>query len=119
MTKPFVKTIIKIFPYTWAITQLPHPNKQRQGDEYKIGGDFQFPDIKLARAIADHASARIENVLLYRNRLQQAKMQTEMEMVKLIYGRFLKLQVIQMHMYGLVMVIVLLLGQYGELTLMM
>ena len=48
----------------------------------KSGGDFLFPDIKLARAIADYASARVENVLLYRNNLKQAKMHTEMEMAQ-------------------------------------
>ena len=58
----------------------------------KIDGDFLFPDIKLARAIADHASARIENVLLYRNRLQQAKMQTEMEMAQRVQKELLPQQ---------------------------
>ncbi len=58
----------------------------------KVGGDFLFPDIKLARAIADHASARIENVLLYRNKLQQAKMQTEMELAQRVQKELLPQQ---------------------------
>ncbi|MCP4424515.1 MAG: SpoIIE family protein phosphatase [Chloroflexi bacterium] len=48
----------------------------------KTEGDFLSPDIKLARAIADHAGARIENALLYRENLEQAKLQTEMELAQ-------------------------------------
>ena len=62
--------------------QLHDTTQAILGLENKIAGDFLFPDIKLARAIADHASARIENVLLYRKDLEQAKMQTEMELAQ-------------------------------------
>ena len=48
----------------------------------KINGDFLSPDIKLARAIAEHAGARIENALLYQENLEKTKLQTEMELAK-------------------------------------
>lgn len=48
----------------------------------ELSDDFLFPEIKLARAIADHASARIENVMLYRKDLEQAKMQTEIKLAQ-------------------------------------
>ncbi|MCB0018088.1 MAG: SpoIIE family protein phosphatase, partial [Anaerolineales bacterium] len=48
----------------------------------KIGGDFTSPNIKLARAIAEHAGARIENAILYQQQLDSARMQTEMELAQ-------------------------------------
>ena len=48
----------------------------------KIGGDFTSPNIKLARAIAEHAGARIENAILYQQQLDTARMQTEMELAQ-------------------------------------
>ncbi len=48
----------------------------------KIEGDFLSPDIKLARAIAEHAGAQIENALLYQKSLEQTKLQTEMELAQ-------------------------------------
>ena len=48
----------------------------------KIEGDFLSPDIKLARAIAEHAGAQIENALLYQKNLEQTKLQTEMELAQ-------------------------------------
>lgn len=46
----------------------------------KINGDFLSPDIKLTRAIAEQAGARIENSLLYQENLEKTKLQTEMEL---------------------------------------
>jgi sigma-B regulation protein RsbU (phosphoserine phosphatase) len=48
----------------------------------KTGSNITAPHIKLARAIAEHAGARIENVLLYEQNLQRARMQTEMELAQ-------------------------------------
>lgn len=49
----------------------------------KLGGDdFTSPDVKLAAAIAEHAGAQIENVVMYQANLEQARMQTEMELAK-------------------------------------
>lgn len=46
------------------------------------GGDFTSPDVKLAHAIAEHAGAQIENVIMYQANLEQARMQTEMELAQ-------------------------------------
>ncbi len=48
----------------------------------KLGGDFTSPDVKLARAIAEHAGAQIENVVMYQANLEQARLQTEMELAQ-------------------------------------
>lgn len=48
----------------------------------KENGDFMSPDIKLTRAIADQAGSRIESALLYQQNLEQAKLQTEMELAR-------------------------------------
>ncbi len=55
-------------------------------DSYRAGlflinkqdGIFNAPDVKLARAIADQAGAQIENVLLYQETLEQARLRTEL-----------------------------------------
>ncbi len=46
------------------------------------GRGFQTPDIKLARAIANQASAQIEKVLLYKETFDQAKIRAEMELAR-------------------------------------
>ncbi len=46
------------------------------------GGDFTSPDLKLAHAIAEHAGAQIENVIMYQANLEQARLQTEMELAQ-------------------------------------
>lgn len=46
------------------------------------GEGFQTPDIKLARAIANQASAQIEKVLLYKETFDQAKIRAEMELAR-------------------------------------
>lgn len=46
----------------------------------KINEEFLSPDIKLTRAIAEQAGARIENSLLYQENLEKTKLQTEMEL---------------------------------------
>jgi sigma-B regulation protein RsbU (phosphoserine phosphatase) len=48
----------------------------------KPGSDFTSPDIKLARAIGEHAGAQIENLLLYHEHLEQTRMQTEMRLAQ-------------------------------------
>jgi sigma-B regulation protein RsbU (phosphoserine phosphatase) len=45
-------------------------------------GGFSAPEIKLARAIADQASAQIERMLLYQEMFDQAKLRTEMELAR-------------------------------------
>jgi sigma-B regulation protein RsbU (phosphoserine phosphatase) len=48
----------------------------------KPAGDFNSPDIKLARAIGEHAGAQIENLLLYQEHLEQTRLQTEMRLAQ-------------------------------------
>lgn len=43
---------------------------------------FGSPDIKLARAIANQASAQIERMLLYQEMFDQAKLRTEMDLAR-------------------------------------
>jgi sigma-B regulation protein RsbU (phosphoserine phosphatase) len=45
-------------------------------------GGFTSPDLKLLEAVAAHAGAQIENVLLHQETLVQAKLQTEMDLAK-------------------------------------
>ncbi len=45
-------------------------------------GGFGTPDIKLAKAIADQASAQIERMLLYQEMFDQTKLRTEMELAR-------------------------------------
>lgn len=47
----------------------------------KTGG-FTSPDLKLVRAIVEQAGAQIENVLLHREALDQARMQAEMDLAR-------------------------------------
>ncbi len=51
--------------------------------------NFSSPDVKLARAIADHAGAQIENVLLHEEILARARLQTEMDLAKQVQLRLL------------------------------
>ena len=55
----------------------------------KPGGIFTSPDLKLVQAISEQAGAQIENVLLYQETLEQAKMQTEMDLAKRVQGLLL------------------------------
>jgi phosphoserine phosphatase RsbU/P len=55
----------------------------------KQGGDFTSPDMKLVQAIAEHAGARIENVLLYQDNLAQTRLQTEMELAHRVQSNLL------------------------------
>jgi sigma-B regulation protein RsbU (phosphoserine phosphatase) len=48
----------------------------------KDNGDFTSPDMKLARAIVEHAGAQIENLTLYQEHLEQTRMQTEMQLAQ-------------------------------------
>lgn len=45
-------------------------------------GGFSAPDLKLARAIAEHAGAQLEHALLHQERLAQARLNAEMEVAR-------------------------------------
>lgn len=53
------------------------------------GIPFHSPDLKLIRAICDHAGGQIENVLLYQETLAQARLQTELEMAQRVQAQML------------------------------
>jgi sigma-B regulation protein RsbU (phosphoserine phosphatase) len=55
----------------------------------KSNGDFTSPDLKLARALSDQAGAQIENVLLYQETLEQARLKAEMDLAADIQLRLL------------------------------
>lgn len=55
-------------------------------------GDFHSPDIKLVRAIAEQVGVQIENALLLHETLQQARLQTEMNL-----AREVQLQLLPQH----------------------
>ena len=55
----------------------------------KLDGPFTAPDLKLARAIAEHAGAQIEHALLYQESLAQERMQTEMQLARDVQTRLL------------------------------
>ena len=55
----------------------------------KMGGEFTSPDIKLARAVAEFAGAQIENVIMYQLNMEQAKLETEMDLAKRIQDHLL------------------------------
>ncbi|MCA9928422.1 MAG: SpoIIE family protein phosphatase [Anaerolineales bacterium] len=48
----------------------------------RLLGDFQSPDLKLIRAIAEQVGSQIENALLLHETLKQARLQTEMNLAK-------------------------------------
>lgn len=50
---------------------------------------FASPDTKLARAIAQHASVQIENALLQRERIAQARLETEMQLARQVQTNLL------------------------------
>jgi sigma-B regulation protein RsbU (phosphoserine phosphatase) len=50
---------------------------------------FASPDAKLARAIAEHASVQIENALLHRERIAQARLETEMQLARQVQTNLL------------------------------
>ncbi len=54
----------------------------------KAGG-FTAPDLKLVRAIAEQVGARIDNVLLHLENLEQARLQTEMRMAREVQFRLM------------------------------
>lgn len=55
----------------------------------KHGGDFTSPDLKLIRAICDQAGAQVENILLYQESIEQAKLKTELDLAAQIQHRLL------------------------------
>jgi sigma-B regulation protein RsbU (phosphoserine phosphatase) len=50
----------------------------------KVDGDFMSPDIKLTQTIAAYGAAQIENALLYQARIDQTKLQAEMDLARRI-----------------------------------
>jgi sigma-B regulation protein RsbU (phosphoserine phosphatase) len=56
---------------------------------YNKPDGFSSPAMKLARAIAEQAGARIENLLLFQESLARARMQTEMDMARRVQVRLL------------------------------
>jgi phosphoserine phosphatase RsbU/P len=55
----------------------------------KQGGDFTSPDLKLIRTIAEQAGAQIENLMLYQENLEQARLRTELDLAAGIQLRLL------------------------------
>jgi sigma-B regulation protein RsbU (phosphoserine phosphatase) len=49
---------------------------------FKKNAVFTAPDMKLVRAICDQIGGQIEHVLLYQQKLQQTRLQTEMQLAK-------------------------------------
>lgn len=50
---------------------------------------FASPDVKLASAIAEHAGVQIENALLHRERIAQARFETEMQLARRVQTNLL------------------------------
>lgn len=55
----------------------------------KIDGDFQAPDLKLFSTIAEPAAANLENAILHQEMLDQARIQTEMDLARQVQMRLL------------------------------
>lgn len=45
-------------------------------------GNFTMPDIKLAKAIAGHIGAQLENAMLHKESLERARLETEMDIAR-------------------------------------
>ncbi|KAB8142416.1 PP2C family protein-serine/threonine phosphatase [Chloroflexia bacterium SDU3-3] len=58
----------------------------------KIGASFTAPDVKLIHAIAQQSGAHIENVLLYQESVEQAKLQIEVELAQRVQLQLLPQQ---------------------------
>jgi sigma-B regulation protein RsbU (phosphoserine phosphatase) len=58
----------------------------------KPGSSFTAPNIKLARAIVEHASAHIEHVLLHLDAVEQTRLQTEVDLARRVQLRLLPQQ---------------------------
>lgn len=83
------------------LTMPPHienllfvPIKLRAGTRAGLGlwnktGGFASPELKLAQAIAEQAGVRIENFLLHQETLEQARLQTEMQLARQVQQRLL------------------------------
>jgi sigma-B regulation protein RsbU (phosphoserine phosphatase) len=50
---------------------------------------FASPDVKLARAISEHAAVQIENALLQQDRIAQTRLETEMQMARRVQTNLL------------------------------
>jgi sigma-B regulation protein RsbU (phosphoserine phosphatase) len=70
------------------------PIRIRGGIEAALGlvnkaGSFGAPELKLARAIAEQAGAQIEHALLHQERIEQARLHTEMDLARKVQLRLL------------------------------
>lgn len=67
------------------------PGKAHSGLGFvnSLQGLFDQPQMKLARTIADQAIARLENVLLHQELVNQARIQTELELARTVQLRLL------------------------------
>jgi len=59
------------------------------GAANKLDGDFQAPDLKLFGTIAEPAAANLENAILHQEMLDQARIQTEMDLARQVQMRLL------------------------------
>ncbi len=51
----------------------------------KRRGEFSLPDFKLAQALAEFAGVQIENALIFQSYLQQARLESEVEMARRVH----------------------------------
>ncbi len=49
---------------------------------FNKSGNFSMPDVKLAKAIAGHIGAQLENALLHKESLERARLETEMDIAR-------------------------------------
>lgn len=63
----------------------------------KSGDGFTAPDMKLMHAVAQHASAHLENVLFYQETFEQTKLQTEVELAQRVQLQLLPQRVPNIH----------------------
>lgn len=70
----------------------PIPIDGRTGGALAVvgrSGAFQAPDLKLAHAIAEQASVQIENALLHRRRVEQVRLENEMQVAARVQSELL------------------------------
>ncbi len=55
----------------------------------KKDAEFEFPDIKLLKVIAEHAGSRMEHLILFQESIEQSKLQVEADLAKRVQLRLL------------------------------
>lgn len=55
----------------------------------KTDGDFLFPDIRLARVIAEHTGSRMEHLILFQESIEKSKLQVEADLAHKVQLRLL------------------------------